>query len=406
MPIFEYTARKPSGEIVSTEIKAADSIAVKNYLENKGLVVVDVQEQGGGFSLSNYFPFLKPGVSNKQLLVFTKYFSILVKAGIPVLKSLKILEDQTDNPTFKNILGDIYSKVTGGASLFLAFEEYPDVFPMNYRNLLRIGEESGALHEVLVRLHDQLQKTSRLRGKVLGALIYPAAITLVAIGVVVFLLVMVIPKFVKIFESHGADLPILTAYVVGASNLLVHRWYVVILGIVGVVGGFYSFYKTPIGKRFVHGMLLKPPILGSLMTKYAVASFASNLDMLSRGGASVTGALKLAIASVDNVVIREEMETIVRDVEAGLTVAKALEKVDLMPSLVLQMISVGEETGSMNEMLETICEFYEEEIDASVATVLALIEPAFILSLGLIVGTIVIAMYLPIFKMAQAVSSH
>ena len=406
MPIFEYTARKPSGEIISTEIKAADSQAVRAYLENKGLVVVDVAEQGSGFDIAHYFPFLKPGVSNKQLLVFTKYFSILVKSGIPVLKSLKILEDQTDNPTFKNILSTIYSSVTGGSSLFLAFEEHPDTFPMNYRNLLRIGEESGALHEVLVRLHDNLQKSSRLRGKVIGAMVYPAAITLVALAVVTFLLVVVIPKFVKIFESHGANLPLLTAYVVGASNLLVHRWYVVIMGIVGTVGGFFSFYKTPVGKRIVHGLMLKPPVLGPLMTKYAVASFASNLDMLSRGGASVTAALKLAIASVENVVIREGMEPIVRDVEAGLTVAKALERVDLMPTLVLQMIAVGEETGSLNEMLETICEFYEEEIDASVATMLALIEPAFILALGLIVGTIVIAMYLPIFKMAQAVSSH
>ena len=153
-------------------------------------------------------------------------------------------------------------------------------------------------------------------------------------------------------------------------------------------------------------MILKPPIIGTLMTKYAVASFASNLDMLSRGGASITGALKLSINSIDNVCMREQLADIVPNVESGMTIAKALEKVDVMPSLVLQMISVGEETGSLNEMLETICEFYEDEIDASVATVLALIEPAFILFLGVVVGTIVIAMYLPIFRMAQTVSKH
>lgn len=404
MPIFDYTARRPSGEVVTTSIKASDSQAVRAYLEKKGLIVIDVAEQGQGFSLYRFFPFLKPGVSNKQLLIFTKYFSILVKAGIPVLKSLKILEDQTENPAFRTILADIYQAVTGGSSLFLAFEDHPETFPMNYRNLLRIGEESGALHEVLVRLHDQLQKSHRLKGKVIGAMVYPAAITLVAVAVVSFLLIVVIPKFVKIFESHGADLPTLTAYVIFASNMLVHRWYLVLLGVIGAVGGSISFYKTPAGRRVVDNLILKPPVLGPLMVKYAVASFSSNLDMLSRGGASVTNALKLAINSVDNVVMKSALSNVVHDVEAGQTLAKSLERVDVMPTLVLQMIAVGEETGSLNEMLETIGEFYEEEIDASVSTMLALIEPAFIIFLGLTVGTIVIAMYLPIFKMSQAVT--
>jgi type IV pilus assembly protein PilC len=402
MPVFDYSARKPSGEIIQAEVKAASEAAVVKYLEEKGLVVDYIKAQKEAFDLSKYMP--GGGVSNKQLLVFTKYFSILVKAGIPVLKSLKILEDQTEHAKFKNILGEIYGAVTGGASLSLAFEAYPDVFPMNYRNLLRIGEESGALHEVLVRLHDNLSKQAKLKGKVVGAMIYPAAITLVAFGVVSFLLIVVIPKFVKIFESHGAELPFLTAIVVGASNALVHKWYLVLLGIIGSVGGFLSFYKTPFGKKFCHTFILKPPIIGTLMTKYAVASFAGNLDMLSRGGASITGAIKLSINSIENVCMREALSDIVPNVESGMTIAKALEMVDIMPSLVLQMISVGEETGSLNEMLETICEFYEDEIDASVATVLALIEPAFILFLGVVVGTIVIAMYLPIFRMAQTVS--
>jgi type IV pilus assembly protein PilC len=404
MPVFDYSARKPSGEIIQAEVKAANEAAVIKYLQEKGLVVDYIKSQKEPFYLSKYLP--GGGVSNKQLLIFTKYFSILVKSGIPVLKALKILEDQTEHPKFRDILSQIYSAVTGGSSLSLAFEGFPDVFPMNYRNLLKIGEESGALHEVLVRLHDNLQKSSKLRGKVIGALIYPLAITLVAAAVVTFLLVVVIPKFVKIFESHGAQLPALTAVVVGASNALVHQWYLVILGIVGGIGGFMSFYRTPFGKHLCHSLILKPPIVGTLMTKYAVASFASNLDMLSRGGASITGAIKLAINSVENVCMREAMSAVVPNVESGMTIAKALEQIDIMPSLVLQMIAVGEETGSLNEMLETICEFYEDEIDASVQTVLALIEPAFIIFLGVVVGTIVIAMYLPIFRMAQAVSSH
>lgn len=406
MAVFNYVAKKSNGEVLTAPIKAASAASVKEFLEKKGLIVVSVTEEVDGKSLLEYIPFLKPGVSGKQLLVFTKYFSILVKAGIPVLKSMNILSDQTDNPFFRAQLEQITADVEGGMNLSGAFEQHPDTFPETYRNLIKIGEESGALHEILVRLHDNLKKSASLKGKVIGALIYPAAITLVAIGVVVFLLVLIIPKFVAIFENHGAELPLLTAYVVGASNLLLHRWYLIILSVGAAVFTFQSVYKTDRGKYMVHSFILKPPILGTLMLKYAIASFAQNLDMLSRGGASMAASLKLAIKSVDNMAIKDQLGDVVRDVEAGTTIARSLEKVELMPSLVLQMIAVGEETGSLNEMLETINQFYEEEIDASVGIVLSLIEPMFILFLGGIVGTIVIAMYLPIFKMSQAVSGH
>lgn len=406
MPTYNYVAKKATGEIISQGIKAASLGAVKEHLEKKGLIVVSVEEQAKAKSITDYIPFLKPGVSQKQLLIFTKYFSILVKAGIPVLKSMSILADQTDNPYFKQQLKAITTDVESGSSLFKAFEARPEIFPENYVNLIRIGEESGALHEVLIRLHDTLSKQSKLKGKVIGAMIYPAAITLVAVGVVVFLLVLIIPKFVKIFENHGAELPMLTAWVVGASNLLLHKWYYVVLGVGAGVMLVKSILSTDKGLMAFHTFILKPPILGTLMLKYAVASFCSNLDMLSRGGASMTNSLKLAIKSVDNLSIRHHLGGVVRDVEAGTTIARALERVELMPSLVLQMIAVGEETGSLNEMLETINVFYEEEIDASVNIVLSLIEPIFILVLGGIVGTIVIAMYMPIFKMSQAVSGH
>lgn len=406
MAVFNYVAKKANGEVVTAPIKAANSGAVKEFLETKGLIVVSVTEEVQSQGLLERIPFLRPSVSGKQLLIFTKYFSILVKAGIPVLKAMGILSDQTENPFFKGQLEEITTGVEGGMSLSQSFDQFPETFPENYRSLIKIGEESGALHEILVRLHDNLQKASQLKGKVIGAMIYPAAITLVAIGVVVFLLVLIIPKFVKIFENHGAELPLLTAYVVGASNLLLHKWYLIVLGVGTVMFTFQSIYRTEKGKYLIHSFMLKPPVLGTLMLKYGVASFAQNLDMLSRGGASMANSLKLAIKSVDNLAIKHQLSQVPRDVEAGTTIARALEKVELMPTLVLQMIAVGEETGSLNEMLETINNFYEEEIDASVEIMLSLIEPVFILFLGGVVGTIVIAMYMPIFKMSQAVSSH
>jgi type IV pilus assembly protein PilC len=407
MAVFNYVAKKSTGEVVTAPIKAANVGAVKEFLEGKGLIVVSVTEEVTRSNpILDAIPFLKPGVSGKQLLIFTKYFSILVKAGIPVLKAMSILADQTENPYFKGQLEAITTGVEGGMSLSQSFDQFPETFPENYRSLIKIGEESGSLHEILVRLHDNLQKASALKSKVIGAMVYPIAISLVAVGVVVFLLTMIIPKFVKIFENHGAELPVLTAYVVGASNLLLHRWYLIILGLFAISFTFQSIYKTDKGKLMIHAFLLKPPILGTLMLKYGVASFAQNLDMLSRGGASMANSLKMAIKSVDNLSIRTQLQAVPKDVEAGTTIARAMEKVELMPSLVLQMIAVGEETGALNEMLETINNFYEDEIDASVGIMLSLIEPVFILFLGGVVGTIVIAMYMPIFKMSQAVSAH
>lgn len=406
MPIFDYVAKKPTGEIIKAFLKAGDKAAIEDYLRGKGLIIIDISLREEEKGLSAYLPFLKKRVATKDLLIFTKYFSILVKAGIPVLKSLKILEEQTQNPHFRDQLKEIQEAVMGGSSLFLAFEAHPDTFPPNYRNLLRIGEESGALHDVLVRLYTALNKATKLRGKVIGAMVYPMVITLVAVAVVTFLLVLIIPRFVKIFESHGADLPPLTAFVVGASNMLIHRWYIIIGTIVGGSLAFSAFYRTEAGRKVVHGLMLKPPVLGPLIQKYNIASFAGNLDMLSRGGAPVSQSLKLAIKTIDNHAIRDSLSNVVPDVESGSSIARSLEKVDLMPPLVLQMIAVGEETGNLNEMLETIGSFYEEEIDANVSVLLSLIEPIFILFLGLAVGTIVISMYLPIFKMAQTVSGH
>lgn len=406
MPVFDYVAKTPAGEITKSTIRASEKAAVEEFLQSKGLIVIDISKQGEETSFVDKIPLLRPKVKGKELLVFTKYFAILVKAGIPVLKSLKILEDQTPNPYFKKIIKDIHDAVTGGSSLFLALEAHPQAFPQNYRNLIRIGEESGALHEVLVRLHDTLGKAMKLKGKVIGAMVYPAVISMVAVAVMVFLLVVIIPKFVQIFNRQGVPLPTLTKIVVESSNTLVHRWYLILGAVGAAIFGFTAVNRTDWGKKLIHGMMLKPPVIGPLLTKYAIAGFAQNLDMLSRGGAPVSQSLKMAIKSVDNAAIRDSFSPVVKDVESGSTIARALEKSALMPALVLQMIAVGEETGSLNEMLETINNFYEEEIDASVSTLLSLIEPMFILFLGLSVGTIVISMYLPIFGMARTVSKH
>lgn len=405
MPKFEYVAKSPGGDIVQDTIKAANAHAVRAYLKDKGLITLDVTELRRK-SFIDRLPIIGKSVSGKELLIFTKYFSILVKAGIPVMRSMKILEDQTENPYFRTCLAEISATVMGGESLARAFEEFPDIFPMAYRNLIKIGEESGALHEVLTRLHYNLSKAMKLKGKVKGALMYPAVITLVAISVVSFLLILIIPKFVKIFERSGSALPWITSMVVGASNLLVKRWYVVIGGVGGSVIALKFTYGTAAGRLFIDRLILFPPVLGPLLIKYSVASFASNLDMMSRGGATIVASLRLAISTIENAAIQKSLGQVIKEVEAGMTLSDALDQTKMLPNLVIQMVAVGEETGALNDMLETISDFYEDEIDANVSIMLSLIEPMFILFLGGVVGTIVVAMYLPIFAMSKAVTKH
>lgn len=401
MAVFDYVAKKNTGEIVRETIKAADANQVRRFLKENSMVEIDISQQRTKSVMDFLF---KKSISTKELLIFTKYFSILVKAGIPVMRSLKILEDQTTNEHFKDILHNISEAVMGGSSLSGAFDDYPDLFPLSYRNLIRIGEESGALHEVLVRLHFNLSKAQKLKGKIKGALMYPLVITLVAASVVTFLLVFIIPKFVDIFKRHGTELPFITQMVVTSSEILVKKWYIVIGSIASVMFGVKTMLATEKGRILFDRLCLIPPVFGPLLLKYNVASFASNLDMMSRGGATITSSLKLAIKTLDNEAIKHSLNEVITDVEAGSTLAVSLGKTGMLPALVIQMISVGEETGALNEMLETINEFYEEEIDANVGTMLSLIEPIFILVLGGVVGTIVISMYLPIFKMARTVS--
>ncbi len=355
-------------------------------------------------SLLSYLNPFYGRVTTAQLLLFTKYFATLNKAGIPVLRTLATLARQAVNPRFKNIIFRMRDEVEGGIPLNAAFRKNEDIFGLLYVNLVRVGEESGRLFNVLDRLATLLERQLKLRRRVLAAMTYPAIITVVATGVVLFLMLAVIPNFAKLFQQFGQELPWATQVVIDTSTFLGNNF----LNITAIVLGFflvlYQVNQTKGGKYFFDGLKLKVPLFGELTQKYNIALYARNLATLFQSGVTIITGMKISVEAVDNAVIAEALLSVVRDVEGGMPIAKALGQVNIMPELSTQMIEVGEESGNLDEMLEKVADFYEDEINFLVDQLTALVEPAFIVVLGSIVGFIVVAMYLPIFRMAKVVT--
>jgi len=358
------------------------------------------------FSIFSYINPFYGRVTASQLLLFTKYFATLNKGGIPVLRTLGTLARQTANIRFRNIIVRMREEVEGGIPLNMAFRKNEEIFGLLYVNLIRVGEESGRLYNVLERLSSLLDRQLKLRRRVLAAMTYPAIISVVATGVVLFLMLAVIPNFAKLFAQFGQELPWATQTVIDVSNFIGEN----LLNILAVTLGFflviYQVNQTHGGKYFFDSMKLKLPMFGDLSQKYAVSMYSRNLATLFQSGVTIISGMKISVEAVDNLVISEALSTVVRDVEGGMPIAKALSAINVMPEMSTQMIEVGEESGNLDEMLEKVADFYEDEINFLVDQLTALVEPAFIVVLGTIVGFIVVAMYLPIFKMAKVVTGN
>jgi len=365
------------------------------------------QEITPGSEPRKLLSYLNPfygSVSLSERLLFTKYFTTLTKAGIPVLRSLGTLARQMQTAPFRKMIWEMRNDVEGGIPLNMAFRKNEDTFGLLYTNLVRVGEESGRLFNVLDRLSMLLDREIKLRRKVLAAMTYPAVISLVATGVVLFLMLAVIPQFAKLFAQFGQELPWLTQQVINISSFIGNNFLNLIAATVATLLVIYQVNQTTGGRRFFDTVRLKLPVLGKLTQKYSIAMFSRNMATLFQSGVSIITAMKISIEIVENIILADALNQVVRDVEGGQPIAKALVKVDIMPELTTQMIEVGEETGNLDDMLEKVAEFYEDEINFMIDQMTALVEPIFILVLGTIVGVIVVAMYLPIFKMAKVVS--
>ncbi|MCK9224974.1 MAG: type II secretion system F family protein [Candidatus Muirbacterium halophilum] len=401
MPEFNYSGINNSGNAVAGSIEASDIANARRILETQGVMIKSLKTRPN-LTLKEWLTTKK--IKEKDIFLFTKYLGVVLRAGIPILKCIDILHNQVENLRFKKKLAKVKSDVEGGLPLAEAFGKHDDIFPSIYINLLHVGEESGLLFEMVMRLTSFYEKNSALRKKVKKATIYPIVIIVIAFFITIFLLFVIVPKFEEMFASFGSTLPGITLFVLGLSRFVQNNILYIIGGIFGVITSYKYIYKKSFKfRRTIDVLTMKIPLIGPLVIKYAVASFTSNLGILLKAGLPITKAMNITVNTIDNIVINEQMSQVKEDVEGGINITDAFRKAPVMPTMVVEMINIGDQSGILEDMLTNISEFYEEEVDSLVDAVTGMIEPIFMLFLGVVIGTLVLSMFLPIFKMSQAV---
>jgi type IV pilus assembly protein PilC len=400
MPVFEYTARNAStGQILKGTLDVPSREEVLKHIKQQKMIVVNVREKPKDIS----FSFGKKSIKTRDIVIFTRQFATMINSGLPLVQSLDILAKQTENPSLAEVTKQVVFDVESGHTLADAFSKHPKAFTELYVNMVAAGEAGGILDTILLRLATFLEKSDALIRKVKGAMIYPGVIFSVAGIAVAVLLIFVIPTFQKMFASVGMELPLPTRIVIGMSDMLINYWWVLIGVIAGIVFALKRYYATPDGHKKIDQLLLNSPILGDLLRKSAVSRFTRTLGTLISSGVSILDGLEITAKTAGNRVIHDAVMESRNSIAGGETIAGPLEKSKVFPPMVISMIAVGEQTGGLDEMLSKIADFYDEEVDVAVSALLSLMEPVMIVVLGVIVGGMVIAMYLPIFDMMNAV---
>ncbi len=400
MPAYVWKGKTRDGKAVSGERVADNKEALTNLLRREQIFVSSVKEKGREIAL----PKLGGGVPAKDLAIFTRQFSVMIDAGLPLVQCLEILGTQQENKTFSKVLQQTRMDVEGGASLADAMRKHPKAFDELYTNMIAAGEAGGILDTILKRLAVYIEKNVKLKSQVKGAMVYPVAVLGIAGIVIAVILWKVIPTFASMFAGLNAELPLPTRFVIALSNWFVRLLPFIIVGVVLIVIGFRRYYATHGGRRVVDRALLKAPIFGTLMQKIAVARFCRTLSTLISSGVPILDGLEITARTAGNAIIEDAIMVVRKGVESGLTVAQPLKDSGVFPPMVVQMIGVGEQTGALDAMLGKIADFYEEEVDQAVANLLTLMEPVMILFLGITVGGIIIAMYLPLFDLISKLS--
>jgi type IV pilus assembly protein PilC len=399
MASFAYTGRTRGGETVSGERVAESLEAATAALRRDQIMVTRIApakakaEAAGGKALKG------KKVNSKNLAVFTRQFSVMIDAGLPLVQCLDILGGQEEDKHFAKVILDTRSDVESGSSLADAMKKHPKTFDGLFTNMIAAGEAGGILDTILKRLAVYIEKNVKLKGQVKSAMIYPTAVVLIAAIIVTIILWKVIPTFAGLFAGLGAELPLPTRVVMWLSNAVVRFMPFIIVGIVALVFATRQYYTTNNGRHAIDGMLLKTPILGLILRKIAVARFCRTLSTLISSGVPILDGLEITAKTSGNAIIEDAIMATRKSIERGETVSAPLKETKVFPAMVTQMIGVGEATGALDTMLGKIADFYEEEVDTAVAGLLTLLEPVMIAVLGGIVGGIVIAMYLPIFSL-------
>ncbi len=400
MPVYKWVAETRKGRILKGELEATDERIARLQLKRRNLSVKKIKAKPK--DLFENVAFMQPKVTKRDVVIFTRQFSTMIDAGLPLVQGLTVLTEQADNKTFKNILKGITKDVEGGSTLAEALKKHPKVFDDLYVNLVAAGEVGGVLDTVLQRLATYIEKAEKLRSKIKGAMIYPAVVVAIAIIVLSVILIFVIPVFEEMFKSVGSALPLPTQFVVNLSRFVKSNVHYLI-GAFILLGVLFRFYRrSEGGRKRTDAILLKLPVFGPLLKKVAVARFTRTLSTMISSGVPILDALEIVAKTSGNVILEEVIYEVRASIAEGQTIAEPLSETGIFPAMVVQMISVGEATGALDTMLEKIADFYDDEVDAAVEALTSMLEPLLMVFLGGTIGGMVIAMYLPIFKMAAA----
>lgn len=398
MPVFEYVGKTLSGSEVSGEIAARSQEEVRRILRRKRVLVTEARAKPREIHLH-----IRRGVKSTEISRMARQFATMIEAGLPLVQSLEILSDQATSPALKDALSDVRERVQSGSTLAEALGKHPKIFDELFVNMVEAGEVGGALDTILLRLATYREKVDALRRKIKGAMYYPAVISVVAAGATLFLITFIVPVFAKLFEGFGAELPLPTKLVMAISGIIRSN---ILLGIVILVGlgiGYRYLAKTPSGRLAIDRFKLKIPIMGNLLRKSIIARFSRTLGTLLNSGVPILDALEITAKTAGNKVIYNAIRRAVTAIAQGDTIAQPLQDTGVFPPMVVQMISVGEKTGGLDEMLEKVADFYEDEVDAAVDALTSIIEPVVIVVMGAVIGFVLISMYLPMFDLIGAI---
>lgn len=397
MPTFTYTARDDKGELKTATIEASNREDVVQQLRRLRMNVVKVEEQAKAKQKTG------GSIAMRDIVIFTRQFSTMINSGLPLVQALDILSKQSENKTLQAVTRQVVFDVESGHTVADALGKHPKAFSDLYVNMVAAGEAGGILDTILMRLATFMEKNDALVRKVKGAMIYPGVIMSVAGIAICVLLIFVIPVFQNMFASVGLALPLPTRVVIGLSEILKGYWWAIGGGLFGAFTGLKKYYATPKGQLVIDRLLLKFPVLGDVLRKSAVSRFTRTLGTLISSGVSILDGLEITAKTAGNRVISDAIMASRSSIAGGDTISAPLAKSNVFPPMVISMIAVGEQTGGLDEMLAKIADFYDEEVDAAVSGLLSLLEPVMIVFLGVVVGGMVVAMYLPIFDMINAV---
>src|SRR5215469_3399641 len=403
MPVFSYRGTNRAGATVTGERQADNKAHLTSMLRREQINVNKLSEKGREFNI----PTFGGSVEAKELAVFTRQFSVMIDAGLPLVQCLEILAAQQDNKTFQKILNSVRGSVEGGTTLSAAMRQHEKVFDALYHNMVEAGETGGILDTILQRLSSYIEKNVKLKRAVKSAMIYPVAVLGIAAAVITLLLWKVVPVFVDLFNGMDVELPLPTRIVIALSHFVGSIYgFMVLVFFVAAGIAIKLWYGTPSGRMSIDTILLKLPVVGIVLRKIAVARFTRTLGTLISSGVPILEGLDITARSSGNAVVEKAIKETRKAVEAGRSLVDPLKETDVFPGMVTQMIGVGEQTGAMDAMLQKIADFYEDEVDAAVKDMLTAIEPIMIVFLGVVVGGVVISMYLPLFSLIAKLANH